>query len=352
MSPAIAADRDFAREMLPQVSRTFAPAIEILPAPLADTVRTAYLLCRVADTFEDAPGVSPRLRREWLLRFAGSFEREEAGPPVGDIVPALPRESPETRLVEGLPILHRLLSSESADRIAVVRRWVREMSMGMARFVRLEEGSPGWVALETYADLEAYEYYVAGTVGCMLHDLIRLHLNLVDPVERDLRASQAVAFGLGLQGTNILQDLSVDRARGWCYFPEEVASLHGIAASDLHLPDRRGPAMDAIRDLAGRTARNLDQGLEFILALPRGAPRIRVFCLWPLLMALRTLSRVAADRETPVRRPRIARDEVASISRAAVAASRWNRRIRALYDDERGRLAAALAAPAAQEEPR
>lgn len=352
MTAAQAADRDFAREMLPLVSRTFAPTIEILPARLAEPVRTAYLLCRVADTIEDAAGIDPHLRREWLYRFARAVESGDAGSLEDGIVLFLPQDAPETRLAAGLPILLRLLEGEEPGWAAVVRRWVRELSLGMARFVRMEEGSEGWVSLASYADLEAYEYYVAGTVGCMLHELIVLHLGDRDPGDQDLRASRAVAFGLGLQGTNILQDLSVDRARGWSYIPEEVTLRHGFAGADIHLPSHRGAAMAAIREVASRTAENLDRGIEFILAIPRRAPRIRIFCLWPLLLAVRTLSRVVVDTEVLVRRSRISRGEVLSISRAAVTASLSNRRTRNLYDHERSLLAAALESGTALEESR
>ena len=71
-SVATPADIAFAREMLPAVSRTFARAIEVLPQALAAPVRLAYLLCRVADTIEDATSIDAPWRLELLLRF-GSF---------------------------------------------------------------------------------------------------------------------------------------------------------------------------------------------------------------------------------------------------------------------------------------
>jgi phytoene/squalene synthetase len=67
VSEATSHDLAFAREMLPAVSRTFAPAIDILPQGLADSVRLAYLLCRVADTIEDAARLPARFRRERRL---------------------------------------------------------------------------------------------------------------------------------------------------------------------------------------------------------------------------------------------------------------------------------------------
>ena len=50
---------------LPKVSRTFALAIAGLPEPLRGEVCVAYLLCRMLDTVEDAPGLASDSR--WAL---------------------------------------------------------------------------------------------------------------------------------------------------------------------------------------------------------------------------------------------------------------------------------------------
>src|SRR5919107_656694 len=47
----------FALEVLPAVSRTFALSIRVLPGDLRRAVLSAYLICRIADTIEDAPAV-------------------------------------------------------------------------------------------------------------------------------------------------------------------------------------------------------------------------------------------------------------------------------------------------------
>ena len=51
--------RCFCELVLPAVSRTFAIGIRALPGDLGRAVLTAYLICRLADTVEDAPGMAP-----------------------------------------------------------------------------------------------------------------------------------------------------------------------------------------------------------------------------------------------------------------------------------------------------
>ena len=50
--------------ILPQVSRTFAPTIRMLPGSLNLTVMVAYLLCRIADTVEDEKCLTKREKQE------------------------------------------------------------------------------------------------------------------------------------------------------------------------------------------------------------------------------------------------------------------------------------------------
>jgi farnesyl-diphosphate farnesyltransferase len=340
---ARAEDLDFARTMLPLVSRTFAPGIDVLPPSLADSVRLSYLLCRVADTIEDAPSILPGRRNGWLVRFAGLLgDPEDSGEGLGDeIAIALDHDGPEVRLAAGLPRLIRLLQASDDRTAASIRRWTRELSMGMARFVLLEDAGEGWTALDTLEDLEAYEYYVAGTVGCLLQELIGTHLGM--PPADDRMKRLAVSFGLGLQGTNILQDIADDRGRGWSYLPEEVARRHGASTQGLADPVARSGAMAAVAEMVERARRNLDDGLEFVLLLPRRAPRIRLFCLWPLLLALRTLVKIASDDEVLDRRVRITREEVRTITREALGACLSNAAIRRLYERERLLLSSTLA---------
>ena len=59
-------------QILPHVSRTFALTIPQLPTRLKVAVTNAYLLCRIADTIEDEPALSPADTLALLERFKGA----------------------------------------------------------------------------------------------------------------------------------------------------------------------------------------------------------------------------------------------------------------------------------------
>jgi farnesyl-diphosphate farnesyltransferase len=169
----------------------------------------------------------------------------------------------------------------------------------------------------------------------MLNELIHNHIAGDGEPPGKRRRGLAVSFGLGLQGTNIIQDLSVDRERGWSYLPEEIAARYGTVTHRLHEEGERPAAMMAVREMARRAMINLDDGLEFVLLLPRRQPRIRLFCLWPLLLAVRTLTRLISSPEVLQQRVRIARSEVRELTRGTLWRCLSNAALRRLYLRER-----------------
>src|ERR1700722_11078715 len=64
------ADEDYQSAILVHVSRTFALTIPQLPAGLRETVTSAYLLCRIADTIEDEPTLPAEDKRRFLRQFS------------------------------------------------------------------------------------------------------------------------------------------------------------------------------------------------------------------------------------------------------------------------------------------
>ena len=59
---SLSGDRAWCEATLPRVSRTFALNIRLLAGPLREAVSVGYLLCRTADTIEDAwPGTAAEI---------------------------------------------------------------------------------------------------------------------------------------------------------------------------------------------------------------------------------------------------------------------------------------------------
>lgn len=235
---ATAAADERLQDLLVKTSRTFALAIPQLPQPTRRQVTVAYLLFRIADTFEDAsvlwdrPGRLAALEEFDLLLSAPSVERARrsvakwTGDPPTDHAGYLELLGETPRVVAALLDL----SPEARQAIVV---HTRRTSRLMAEYVTQSDGE-GVLRLRDIGDLRAYCYAVAGIVGEMLTDLFLLSGESVAASAHFLR-KRASAFGEGLQLVNILKDSDSDAVEGRNFLPSSVDrdEVFALARTDL-----------------------------------------------------------------------------------------------------------------------
>jgi len=306
---SLAAALDFQARILNGVSRTFALTIPSLPEPLRVPVTNAYLLCRIADTIEDDPGLSieqKRVRgRDFVdvvagTRQPGDFGERLASQLATQTLPA------ERELVGRIPEVVRVTHSFGALQRQALTRCVSLMSEGMHRF----QQSAGLRGLDSQQRMDEYCYYVAGVVGEMLTELFcAFSATIARRRERLMRL--APSFGQGLQMTNILKDIRADQTRGICWLPRSAFGLAPEGGSDLLDEVDEARLRDGIEQLAVVAHGHLRNALDYTLVIPRRHVGIRRFCLWALGMAVPTLNNV-------YRNPLFSSSEEVKISRTEV----------------------------------
>ncbi|WP_295688385.1 phytoene/squalene synthase family protein [uncultured Nevskia sp.] len=282
----------FQAHILPGVSRTFALTIPQLPQPLGGVVANAYLLCRIADTIEDEPALNPDDKVRLTEQFADLVGgRGSVAAFVDELLPKLSSATlaTEMELVKNTQaVLNMTYSFEPGPR-AAIERCLRIMCRGMHRFQQ-QAGPDG---LRDLNELGRYCYYVAGVVGEMLSDLFCAFSADTAKRRGDL-SRYAVAFGQGLQMTNILKDIWEDRARGVSWMPRHEFAQHGVVMIEVD-PAKQGEAVQrALHELVAVTHAQLAYALEFTLAIAPGDTGIRKFCAWNIGMALLTLRKIVA----------------------------------------------------------
>ena len=261
-------------QLLISTSRTFALAIPLLPEPTRREVTIAYLLFRIADTFEDAASWPRALRIAALERFIQLLEapdQEEIAAVAGQWAEEVPVDQPGYRdLLADVPFVFDSFLALAAPAVALIREHTVRTAHGMAGFVA-RTGDDGELRLRDVPDLQAYCYTVAGIVGELLTELFILGRPVVAAVASGLR-QKARAFGEGLQLVNILKDSASDATQGRRYLPDSV--------------DRA-----VVLDLARR---DLQQAADYVLTLQTaGAERgLIAFNALPVRLAHATLVRV------------------------------------------------------------
>ena len=294
-SSTTAMDSDFVyqTDILQGVSRTFALTIPQLPGPLRDVVGNAYLLCRITDTIEDEPSLSPVQKQAFSGRFVEVVAgREDPGPFASELGALLSSATTgnERDLIANTARVIRITHGFRPAQRSALERCVRIMSRGMAEF-QLNATPDG---LEDLPHLDRYCYHVAGVVGEMLTELFCEYSEEVAERREEL-LSLAVSFGQGLQMTNILKDVWDDRRRGACWLPRDIFLEAGFDLSTL--PGGQGdPGFAAgLLELVGVARQHLANALRFTLLIPNRETGIRRHCLWALGMAVLTLRRIHSN---------------------------------------------------------
>jgi len=131
--------RPRAEELLEGVSRTFALTIPQLPGGLREAVANAYLLCRIADTIEDDPGLDAETKDGFHAAF---LEAAESGQGAADFAGELwPRLSPgtldaEVDLIRCCPQVLQATRRLQPNQRRAILGCLSTMSRGMSRFER------------------------------------------------------------------------------------------------------------------------------------------------------------------------------------------------------------------------
>jgi farnesyl-diphosphate farnesyltransferase len=261
-------------ELLIATSRTFALAIPLLPEPSRREVTIAYLLFRIADTFEDAAAWPRTLRIEALERFARLLDRPDLDAAFdvarfwADEVPC--EQTAYHDLLAATPEVLDAFFSLRPAAVDLIRGHTQRTAHGMAGFVA-RTTDEGELRLRDVRDLQDYCYVVAGIVGELLTELFLLERPELAPVADVLRQGSR-SFGEGLQLVNILKDSASDAQEGRRYLPEGV--------------DR-----EEVIDLARN---DLDGAAEYVLTLQEaGAERgLVAFNALPVHLAYATLDRL------------------------------------------------------------
>lgn len=277
-----ARDERLQKDLLERVSRTFALTIPVLPPALARVVGNAYLLCRIADTIEDAAALDLDALHTHCERFIAVVEgRGDAAEFARELLPHLATHASEDErwLIECTPRVLAITAAFDDYERQALTECVRVMGRGMVRFQQ-RKSVAGLTDLAEHAE---YCYVVAGCVGEMLTRLFVHYLPALEP-QRDELMAQAVSFGQCLQMTNILKDFWEDRENGACWLPRDVFLGEGLDLADATPGDPRFSR--GYRRLIGLAHAHADAALSYTLTLPARESGLRNFCLWALYMAV------------------------------------------------------------------
>lgn len=351
------AQQSYLTQRLQQVSRSFALVVPFLELPLRDSLATAYLLCRVVDNIEDSGQAD-----QWKIQRFSEFSRllsepfraaEQLANWERQNWPALTEnEQRMMGVAEGLE-LWQIFSEMPQGTQATIRLWVGIMAEGMKQ---LSDSASqrvsvihrnGYKLLKEEPDYNEYCYFVAGTVGHLVTELVILQYDFSDEVAHPLRM-RAKACGRALQKTNIIKDFVEDLERGICYLPDEWLEQADYVPLALRGAPPAWKEM-VLQDVLGE----LHDATEYLLALPYSAAgyrRAALMCLLPAYQTIRSAGRNLETLFTPAHQIKISHQTMAQCLKDSEALLFDNPSIQAYSQRLQGEIQAQFDVPVAAPE--
>ena len=316
------ADLAWCHDAVQGVSRTFALTIDVLDEPMSTHICLGYLLCRVADTIEDANHIPPEPQAELLRTYDEAIDPDADTDidafraAVDDWIPADAADTDDWIVVAEAPRIAAAFEELPADVQEAVIPPVRELIDGMAMFVKRHADSGG-LRIDDGDELEEYCYYAAGTVGTLITNLLTRGDIAAD--RRQRLYDTAVEFGLLLQLVNISKDVYDDYTEeNNVYLPAEWLAEEGVTQDDVVDPDNRAAAASVVSRTVSHARSFLDDAERYLQAMPLRHGNTMAAWGVPFLLAVGTLRELRNRPEDALtdRGVKISRQEVGAVMSA------------------------------------
>lgn len=297
--PGKETDLAWCHEAVQGVSRTFALTVDVLDEPMASYICIGYLVCRIADTVEDAGHIPPEDQADILRLYDRALDPDDDADIdefVEAVEPYVPEEqSDDWDVVVNAPRVVRTFEALPDDVRDAVTPPARELVQGMVMFVE-RYADKGGLRLKSHEELEEYCYYAAGTVGNLITNLVTR--GDVDNERRKRLYDTAEEFGLLLQLVNIAKDVHSDYTdEDNVYLPAEWLDEEGVPQDDVLAPEHRNGSAAVVRRTALHARSLLDDAQTYLETVPLSDGNTLAAWAIPYLLSVGTLRELIANPE-------------------------------------------------------
>jgi len=276
----------FCSNILDKVSRSFALTIPMLDDKLYKPVMITYLQDRLLDNFEDEIDEIDLGKRKYLMNRVVSIFDPDNSHPQADIEVIKNnachiKGASLRKLTENVDIVYKAFSNLNKTTKSLSYKWMKEMNKGMKKYLNKE--------IRSFSNLDEYCYYVAGTVGGLLTELIITKSNISSEKEEKLLANYKDAV-LFLQKVNIIRDIKQDiDNREKNFWPLEELK---ITEKELSDPVNKDRALKCLDNMISNVEANIEGLVEYMDNLPVCFPGYRKFFLVNNALGLATLQKM------------------------------------------------------------
>ncbi|WP_295154264.1 squalene/phytoene synthase family protein [uncultured Brachyspira sp.] len=261
--------------LLDLVSRSFALTIPLLDKNKKNKVEVQYLLARIIDTIEDS--MHSHQDKETLITGFINILKTENIDNLENFKKVLIENSINENdkvLIENADTVLKPFFTFRQDIKNISISYLREMGYGMIYYQDH--------TISTFEDLDDYCYYVAGTVGLYLTELVKILDNL------ELDKEKAKNLGRFLQKVNIIKDAKLDYKEKRVFWPLSLFDNENPAPyfEDGAYMDK---SMEILVKMIESAMNEFKYSVEYIMSIDKKALGYRHFCLVAVLMGYETI---------------------------------------------------------------
>lgn len=278
----------FARKILKDVSRSFALTIPMLDDEIKDEVLLVYLQDRILDNFEDEiQPARPEFQKKMMNKVSRIFSTEKYDRSSDFQILKEKSKVIENKslrkLTANTDLVYQNYQNLELEIQLISHKWLEEMNQGMQKYLTK--------TVKSFADLDEYCYYVAGTVGGFLTETIIYKFDIKAEKAEILRENFKDA-GLFLQKINLIRDIREDLAnRDKHFWPLEELGITEDTLIDPY-PANKKEALAALEKMLSDLKTHIPALKKYYLALPDSLKGYKKFFAVNNGLALATIAKL------------------------------------------------------------
>ena len=285
---------EYCRSILKNVSRSFALTIPMVEKNILEPILVGYLEARILDSFEDEKGGQDifKAKRVEKIRKVMSIIDDPEGKDSEKLMEDIARSAPNfianphyldlVRNMDKVMDVHKKMDTHSKS---VISLWFGRMAEGMEKYLNKR--------IDTFEQLDEYCYYVGGTVGGMLTDLIIKKTGAATTGQIKTLKMERNDFGLFLQKVNIIRDFRQDILNNEkIFWPHQVFREHGLMPRDTLSRKNKRKAMSILDRMITNSTNHIKHVRKYISAIPEDFPGFRNSSIVNYLMGIETLAKL------------------------------------------------------------
>ncbi len=283
-------------QALKNVSRSFALTIPMIEESIRTPILIGYLEARVLDSFEDEHlNQISREKRAQNLKTAFSIIKRPDHQQTEIKIKKITERAQEyisqphyldlVKNFEKIIKIHQALNS--AEKKSLVR-WLAKMVEGMKKFLEKK--------INTFEQLDEYCYYVGGTIGGFLTDLLIKNTRKITAKQIQSLKSFYADFGIFLQKVNIIRDFREDVLKNKrIFWPQDAFSGHRL--TPLKVLDRKYEvqSLALLDQMLCNAYKHIEPIQKYISAIPPDFPGFKKAFTINFQMGVETLKKLKGN---------------------------------------------------------